>query len=489
MKLGMFRILRCLPLATIALAGCLATEEDVAEDDLTAATFHGVRVESADQNLPDVDAIGYDFDLDAAPTPDGTMALSGTLRATFVATRSLDRFSLDYTGKGTIKSVRNGTKSVAFERKTNTLDVVLAKPVAIGKAFTLSIEFDAMPERNAGAGERTRGLTFDNDRELYTANWPNRARQWFPCRDNPRDAALFAVTLRTPSPEHVVIANGKRSEKSLAGGKRETLHEMLHPIPTYAFFVGVSTKWTREASPVPGAGELETYLEGAAASRTKKRKGVFDNTDEAYAYFSKTFAPYAWETLKFVEVPTTWGGGGMEHVGAISIDPADFSNLKNARVTMIHELAHQWSGDLVRIASWNDFWISEGFTEYLTRRFVEDHDGVAAANALWDESIRGGRSAAHALRPSGDLERDPSPRVIMGAIFDNVAYDKGAWVMRVLEQKVGRDKFTAFLKTWFTKHRHQAVDTQTFEQDLKAFTGKDFTAFFQSAVYGTANPE
>jgi aminopeptidase N len=471
-------------------SACASVDDDVTDDDLTKLTFHGVKVLSADKDLPDVDVMAYDFDLDATAGTAGSLNLAGSVVITLIATRTIDSVAFDYTGTGAIKSVKQGTAALRFEKKASKLNVSFANQVTAGKAIALRIDFDAAPERETGGGARTRGLTFDAGRELFTANWPNRARQWFPCIDNPRDAAMFAVKLRTPTTADIALSNGKRTEKNLPDGRSETVHEMLHPIPTYAFFLGVSKNWIRETSPVPNRADLETYLEGVNASaRAAKRKAVFDDTDDAFGYFSATFAPFAWETLRFVEVPTTWGGGGMEHVSAISIDPADFADPKNARLTMIHELAHQWSGDLVRIASWNDFWISEGFTEYLTRRFVEEHDGAAAAEELWNKSIDGGKRAAHALRPGGDLETDASPSKIMSAIFDNVAYDKGAWVMRVLEQKVGRAKFTSFLASWFQKHKHEAVTTETFKRDLEAFTGKDFSAFFQNAVYGTATPE
>jgi aminopeptidase N len=473
--------------------GCEQPASNEANADVDALTFHGAKLVRSDRGLPDIDVLAYDFDLDAvaAPTPsNGALAVSGSVTVTLVTTRALASVSFDYTGQGSVRRVRLGSTILKYEKRPNRLDITLAKPVPADTTIALQIEFSALPEREVGAGERTRGLTFDSQRELFSANWPNRARQWFPCKDNPRDAAMFASTIRTPVIGDSVISNGKTTTRVLADGRRTTVHEMLHPIPTYAFFLGISNNWTREVSAMPDRGELITYLEGTdTTARAAKRNAVFASTGAAYTYFSTQFGAYAWETLKFVEVPTTWGGGGMEHVGAISIDPREFATPNNARITMVHELAHQWSGDLVRIKTWNDFWLSEGLTEYLTRRFVEDHDGVAAATILWNRSIAGGKRATHPLRPGGDLETDPTPHAIMGAIFDNVAYDKGAWVLRVLEQKVGRAKFTAFLRSWFQQHQHEAVGTDTFERELAAFAGQDFSAFFQQAVYGTATPE
>jgi aminopeptidase N len=492
-------------LASTTLSGCQASEQEVDESDLTAVKFRGVKVTSADRDLPDVDTIGYDFDLDGTPTaaedfhgvsqPDVAINLAGTLNATFVATRALDRFSLDYTGDGTIKGVRQGTAEAAFSRKPEALEIVLAKAVRKGESFTVSIELETAPKliRN-GYGEKdvrgyrkpsdvfenTHGLSYNTRHMLFTQHWPNRARQWFPCRDNPRDAAMFAVTLRLPSEKYTVVASGKRTEKSLANGKHETVHEMLHPIPTYAFFLGASKYWELKTSPLAGGGKLETYL----ADYQDQRERVFEDTSDEYAYFTKNLGPYVWETLRFVEVYAP-GGAGMENVGAISIEPKQFENTGNpmtrgnARALQLHELAHQWAGNLVRIANWNDLWLSEGLATYLEFRYNADK-----GEASEPEHFNGG-----VLRPRELLNPNASSTDLTEAMYTATPYKKGAWVFRVLEKQVGRDVFLAFLKDWFAKRRFQAVDTETLKRDYEAFTGKDVSTLFQKAVYGSEDPE
>ena len=77
----------------------------------------------------------------------------------------------------------------------------------------------------------------------------------------------------------------------------------------------------------------------------------------------------------------------------------------------------------------------------------------------------------------------------MREIFDGIVYVKGAWVLRTLEEAVGREKFDAFLKGWFTRHKHKAVTTEMLQKELESELGRSFETLFTSAVYGTGLPE
>ncbi len=130
--------------------------------------------------------------------------------------------------------------------------------------------------------------------------------------------------------------------------------------------------------------------------------------------------------------------------------------------------------------------LSEGFTEYLTRRFVEDHDGVEAGNALWRTTVEAALSAEasslHPVRPA-----DPEKDVL--TFFDDTIYEKGALVLRMIEEQVGRDAFTAFMKGWFTKHAHTAMGTEDFIKELSDATHTDWKPFFAQWVYGVSHPK
>jgi aminopeptidase N len=168
------------------------------------------------------------------------------------------------------------------------------------------------------------------------------------------------------------------------------------------------------------------------------------------------------------------------------MDESLFRNPTRARETAWHELAHHWSGNLVRVRRWNDFWLSEGFTVYLTARALGEVYGPAEKQRVIAEqrarALAADAADPHALAPRG-------AEIDVLAIFDAISYQKGALVLRMLERMVGEEKLTAFLKDWFERHAFQAVTTEDFERELSEATGRDLSAFFASFVYAGYHPE
>jgi aminopeptidase N len=480
-----------LAFAALGNGACNAAEDSESSDsgvedaDLTRLSFRGQRVATIDATLPDFDVIGYEFDLDLVPSG-SARNVAGSVVATFVTTGPVSEARFDFTGpKENIKSAFLGRTKLALRFAEGSVFAKLPSPVLRNKVLRIKFDFVATPTANAAQGSPF-GLVSNRETSLFSANWPNRARSWIPSRDNPRDAAMFSLTARANAGD-TVLSNGVRTSKPLSDGRTEFASELLQPMPLYGFFLGVDTDWQASKEQTPKIA-VEQYLQTA-----NKQSKIVEDADLALAYFERTFGRYAWSSLRFVDVPTTWGSGGMEHVGVISLDPSCFrGDKREGRLVVVHELAHHWSGNLVRIGTWNDYWMSEGFTEYLTRRFIEENDGAEAGKALWDETIANARAAANAglMRPSGDLERTGSPKPILDAIFESgLPYVKGAWILRVLEKRVGREAFTAFLKEWFRVHAFQTVSSEQFRDELEAATAKDFHPFFNDVVFGRQNPE
>ena len=138
-------------------------------------------------------------------------------------------------------------------------------------------------------------------------------------------------------------------------------------------------------------------------------------------------------------------GKGMEHATLVTMDESLFRTAARSRSVTFHELAHHWSGNLVRIATWNDLWLSEGFSDYLTGRYIESHDGPAGGLVQWQEILRQGLLTEHAMRNDallalrpGDPEADPL------RMFTLIVYKHGAFALRMLEAAVGREALTTY---------------------------------------------
>jgi hypothetical protein len=180
----------------------------------------------------------------------------------------------------------------------------------------------------------------------------------------------------------------------------------------------------------------------------------------------KLAGPYRWDRYDILIMPRSFPYGGMENPRLSFISPSVLAGDRSLVATVVHELAHSWSGNLVTMSSWNDFWLNEGFTSYLERRLSEEIYGKRFAD-MEDVISRGELvQAIEDLKAAGhekdsDLKLDLAGRDPDEGSSD-VAYEKGRWFLGFLEGRYGRPAFDAFLRGWFDAHAFQSVDTETF---------------------------
>lgn len=448
------------------------------EDETRAKT-------KVDETLPEADAQRYAIDLVLDATP-GAEAFRAEVKGSFVATADLETLTLDFEGNE-VDEVLVGTTKTTSTRDGGVLRVALPARVAKGSRFEVTIRYHGALARADGAnpndfasfgGLMVKARNDEAKRIVYSLDWPSKARRWLPVKDHPRDGAEVAWRITAPA-SFTVVANGAAGPVTeTSSGDKTWTFEAKTPMPTYDLHLAAYEGWQVEALRSAGGRDIATYTypKDRAAFAT-----VYGDLADAMDYFERTFGAYRWESAAFLEEPIF--GGGMEHATVVSMDETLFDRPESGRSTAVHELAHHWSGNLVRVRSWSDFWLSEGFAEYLTYRFFADHDGAeAGARILADYERRGAaglerRSPGLGLRPEAE-------DVDVLEIFDGVSYQWGALVLRALEGEIGTEPFTAFLKAWFEKHAFGAVTTADFQKELQAATGKDLGAFFDAWVHG-----
>jgi aminopeptidase N len=473
-------------LATCTLEGACAPEPKETESSEDPITFHGAR-SAVDRTMPEVDAIGYDIEVrvDTSARPE---RMTASVEGTFVTTTSgLKVVRLDFAGND-VKGVSVEGNPATFRRDGETLAVDLPAAAGLGQPLHIRVEYTGLLHQADGANpndfDRYGGLMALHrnraGRTIYSSlNWPEKARRWLPLRDHPRDGAMVSMKLTFPK-AFTVIANGERKATTEnADGTKTWTYEALTPMPTYDFHLAAYDGWVEAKERSAGAVEVRSYT---YAPDRATATAIYSDVPDALDYYAKTFGAYRWgEQVSFLEVPIF--GGGMEHATVVSMDETLFA-IAESRQTAFHELAHHWSGNLVRIRTWSDFWLSEGMTDYLTRRFLEDHDGAKAAASVWEATRQEalGSDSKHALRPGGD-------EVDVLSIFDSVSYKKGAFVLRMLERKIGRPQFTAFLKAWFDRFAFKAATTEDFERELSKSSTADLSQFFQAWIHEKGHPE
>ena len=442
---------------------------------------------------PQVDAIRYALDLRADESHAGAETYTAVVTAELVATTPLSELTLDFEGN-TIDAVELDASPARWERRGNVLAIALPHEAAPGTALSARISYHGAFTQ--GAGLRGSDLAVANGMFAFAArgprgriysgfSWPWGTRRWMPVRDHPSDGAEIAMRLTFPA-SYEVLANGERGVVTTnADGTKTWQHALAHPIPTYDFHFAAYDRWVSWEETAPRtrvAARFYVYPAHRQAGAT-----MFRDIPAAVDFFSELVGPYRWGPLRFHEAPNF--GFGQENVNAIAIEEGFFSDPERSVRLCVHELAHQWSGNLLRVATWNDLWLDEGMSEYLTQRFIEAHDSPERARAAWRDLLRLGLDAERAVAGAHRAVRPAGENASPADLLDGITYRKGAWVLRMLERRVGRDRFTAFLHGWFERHAFEAISTEQFRTELEAATGEDLGALFGEWVSGPYHPE
>jgi leukotriene-A4 hydrolase len=226
---------------------------------------------------------------------------------------------------------------------------------------------------------------------------------------------------------------------------------MEEPIPSYLIALAVGDLAFAEAGPRTGVYAEPSVLPKAAAE--------FEDMEKMIAAVENLYGPYRWGRYDLLILPPSFPFGGMENPRLTFVTPTVIAGDKSLVGLISHELAHSWSGNLVTNATWSDFWLNEGFTTYIENRIQEAVYGREQALmeqvlARRDLDLELAKFDARDQILHIDLAgRDPDE----GAT--HVPYIKGALLLRFLEQVFGRDRFDAYLKSYFGRFSFQSITT------------------------------
>lgn len=432
---------------------------------------------------PGVDVLNYAFELTLSDQSD---SLSGrtTVDVRFL-TAGQTELRLDLVkaseklgGKGmTVREVTLEGQPLPFRHERDQIFIQLRRPTIAMERLRVMVAYSGIPAAGLKIAPNKHG-----DRAFFSDNWSSKVRNWLPTVDHPSDKAMSEMIVTAPA-HYQVVSNGVLVEETSRGDGTTLTHwKNSVPIAPWLFMLGVADFAVQHVDRFDGKA-IQTWV-----ARQDRDAGFYDfaePTKKVLAYYSDLVGPFSYEKLANIVSNAT--SGGMEAASAIAYSEASVTGDRSKRwqLVIIHEIAHQWFGNAVTEADWNDVWLSEGFATYYTLRFRDHEYGH-------DDYVAGLKDARDRVIAfyKDDKQKDKYDFQIVRPFIENVddvsgamMYQKGAWTLHMLREKVGADKFDAGVRSYYAEYKDKNARTPDFMRHIEEASGQKLEGFFAQWLF------
>lgn len=429
-----------------------------------------------------IDILHYLFELKLSDNTDeiiGKTSISVLFKTNDVKQIRLDLINANgkYLQKGmVVESVSYNNTNAGFTHKNDALIIQLSGRVYKDSTITFIIQYHGVP-----AGGLKIGPTKYGDRSFFNENWPNNARHWLPAIDHPYDKATSEFKVTAPS-KYKVVSNGLLLEESTIDKENKLTHwKQSVPVSSWLFVLGVAEFAVQHVGKFDGK-DIQTWV--YPRDREKGFTDFAEPTKQVLQFYSDYVGPYAYEKLANIQSPSV--GGGMETSSAIFYGENLVTGKyeKRLRNVVIHEIAHQWFGNAVTESTWDDAWLSEGFATFFSMLFQEHAYGheefvTAIKNSRKSVYNFSKKDSTYSIVAERSAETDQ--------VTTGITYQKGAWVLHMLREKIGHDAFRKGIQAYYAKYFNANATTANFKEEMEKVSGQNLTTFFNQWLYKADN--
>ncbi|WP_084395787.1 M1 family metallopeptidase [Henriciella aquimarina] len=351
------------------------------------------------------------------------------------------------------------------------------EPVPAGNA-TLVIEYSA-PYNTGLAGlykATQKGRPY-----LATQMEPIDARRMMPSFDEPRFKTPWTLTVTAPQGNQVIANAPLTGTSQLDNGMVKHSFAPTRAIQSYLVALAVGPYDMREGTAIPANTLRATpipFRGFAPAGKGDQLKTAMDATDEMVTSQESYFNyPYPYAKLDIIAVPD-FAYGAMENAGAIIYresallinERTPLDRRRGVLTTHAHELAHQWFGNLVTPAWWNDIWLNEAFATWMSYKTMDEiypdqgYDRAAqraGISAMSEDSLRNARQVRNPIESNADIND----------AFDSITYRKGGHILSMFESYLGKEGFREGIRLHMKRYEDDAADVDDFMQSVADGSG------------------
>lgn len=424
-----------------------------------------------------LDVLHYKYEIELSDKSD-TIRGKAMIRVRFlkaVDAFSFDVKSVDEKGKGLTASLltEEGASPATAIHKDDKLTVTPSQTIKAGDERTYVISYEGVPADGLIISKNRFG-----QRTFFSDNWPDRAKNWIPCIDDPADKASVEFIVTAPA-HYKIVSNGVLVEETSLGGDKQLSHWKEEvPLPTKVIAIAAADFAVQYADTV------KNIPVSIWAFTPNKKDGFRDYAPaaEILYFFIDYIGPFPYKKLANVQSKTIFGG--MENAGAIFYAENTVNGKQNQHTLIAHEISHQWFGDMVTEKSFAHLWLSEGFATYMAILFMEKKFGIQKAKELLEED----RQQAIAF---SRISRNPvvdTASSLMELLNAN-SYQKGGWVLHMLRHELGDSVFRKAVQTFYSTYAGKNADTRDLQQVVEKVAKKDMSVFFQQWLYTPGIPK